>query len=154
MTRRIGTTIGIVAALLLLAILAGVVGLLYARPATAQTAGVPGMRQVSVAGHGEVKGRPDTATVQIGVESEAATAKEALAQNPDDHQARFDLALIQNARGEREAAADNLLAIIKADRTWNDDAARAKLLELFDAWGPAESLTLATRRRLSSLLFS
>jgi uncharacterized protein YggE len=82
MTRRIGTTIGIVAGLLLLAILAGVVGLLYARPATAQTnVGVPGMRQVSVAGHGEVKGRPDTATVQIGVESEAATAKEALVQN-------------------------------------------------------------------------
>jgi uncharacterized protein YggE len=88
MTRRIGMTIGIVAALLLLAILAGVVGLLYARPATAQTnVGVPGMRQVSVAGHGEVKGRPDTATVQIGVESEAATAKEALAQNTAQAQA-------------------------------------------------------------------
>jgi len=88
MTRRIGTTIGIVAGLLLLAILAGVVGLLYARPATAQAnVGVPGMRQVSVAGHGEVKGRPDTATVQIGVESEAATAKEALAQNTAQAQA-------------------------------------------------------------------
>ena len=88
MTRRIGTTIGIVAGLLLLAILAGVVGLLYARPATAQTnVGVPGMRQVSVAGHGEVKGRPDTATVQIGVESEATTAKEALAQNTAQAQA-------------------------------------------------------------------
>jgi len=88
MTRRIGTTIGIVAGLLLLAILAGVVGLLYARPATAQTnVGVPGMRQVAVAGHGEVKGRPDTATVQIGVESEAATAKEALAQNTAQAQA-------------------------------------------------------------------
>jgi len=88
MTRRIGTTLGIVAALLLLAILAGVVGLLYARPATAQTnVGVPGMRQVSVVGHGEVKGRPDTATVQIGVENEAATAKEALAQNTAQAQA-------------------------------------------------------------------
>lgn len=82
MTRRIGMMIGLISALLLLAVLAGVVGLLYARPVTAQTSvGVPGMRQVSVAGHGEVKGRPDTATVQIGVETEAATAKEALAQN-------------------------------------------------------------------------
>ena len=82
MTRRIGMAVGIAAALLVLAILAGLVGLLYARPATAQgNPGVPGMRQVTVVGHGEVKGRPDTATVQIGVETEAASAKEALAQN-------------------------------------------------------------------------
>jgi uncharacterized protein YggE len=75
-------TVGIVAAVLLLAVLAGLVGLLYARPVTAQTSvGVPGMRQVSVVGHGEVKGAPDTATVQIGVDTEAATAQEALAQN-------------------------------------------------------------------------
>lgn len=88
MTRRIEMTLGIVAAALLLAVLAGVVGLLYARPATAQTStGVPGMRQVSVVGHGEVKGKPDTATVQIGVETEAQTAQEALAQNNAQAQA-------------------------------------------------------------------
>jgi len=88
MTRRIGITIGIVAAVLVLAVLAGLVGLLYARPVTAQTsAGVPGMRQVTVVGHGEVKGTPDTATVQIGVETEAATAKDALAQNTTQAQA-------------------------------------------------------------------
>jgi uncharacterized protein YggE len=81
-------TIGIVAAVLLLAVLAGLVGLLYARPVTAQTStGVPGMRQVTVVGHGEVKGTPDTATVQIGVETEAATAKDALAQNTTQAQA-------------------------------------------------------------------
>ncbi len=88
MTRRIGMTIGVVAAVLLLAVLAGLVGLLYARPATAQTSvGVPGMRQVAVVGHGEVKGQPDTATVQIGVETEAAAAKDALAQNTTQAQA-------------------------------------------------------------------
>jgi uncharacterized protein YggE len=77
-----------VAAVLLLAVLFGLVGLLYARPATAQTSvGVPGMRQVTVVGHGEVKGRPDTATVQIGVETEAPTAKDALAQNTAQAQA-------------------------------------------------------------------
>jgi uncharacterized protein YggE len=81
-------TIGLTAALLLLAILAGMVGLLYARPVTAQTsAGVPGMRQVTVVGHGEVKGTPDTATVQIGVDAEAAAAKDALAQNSAQAQA-------------------------------------------------------------------
>lgn len=42
--------------------------------------------------------------------------------------------MIQNANGEREKAADNLLAIVKADRAWNDDGARAQLLQLFEAW--------------------
>ncbi len=84
MSRRIGMTIGVVAAVLLLAVLAGLVGVLYARPATAQTVGVSGMRQVTVVGHGEVKGKPDTATVQIGVETEAAVAKDALAKNTDE----------------------------------------------------------------------
>ena len=88
MTRRISITIGVLAAVLLLAILAGVVGLLYARPVTAQaSAGVPGMRQVTVVGHGEIKGAPDAATVQIGVETEAGTAKDALAQNSAQAQA-------------------------------------------------------------------
>ena len=91
MTRRINMTIGIVAAALLLAVLAGLVGLLYARPVTAQTGtGVPGMRQVTVVGRGEVKGAPDTATVQIGVETEAATSKDALAQNSAETKAVQD----------------------------------------------------------------
>jgi uncharacterized protein len=88
MTRRIGMTFGVVAAVLLLAVLAGVVGVLYARPVTAQTSvGVSGMRQVSVVGHGEVQGTPDTATVQLGVENQAATAQDALAQNNTQAQA-------------------------------------------------------------------
>jgi putative thioredoxin len=74
--------------------------------------------------------------------------------DPSDHQARFDLALIRNAQGRRAEAADNLLAIVKADRGWNEDAARTKLLELFDAWGMTDPATLAARRKLSSLLFS
>ena len=77
-----------------------------------------------------------------------------LARDPKDHQARFDLAMIRNAEGRRDEAADNLLAIIKADRTWNDDGARAQLLKLFEAWGMTDEATLAARRKLSSLLFS
>jgi putative thioredoxin len=77
-----------------------------------------------------------------------------LAANPNDHEARFDLAMIQNALGKRTEAADNLLAIVKADRTWRDDGARAQLLQFFDAWGMTDDVTLATRRKLSSLLFS
>ena len=77
-----------------------------------------------------------------------------LADNPKDHQARFDLAMIQNAQGKRQEAADNLLAIVRADRSWNDDGARAQLLKLFEAWGMTDEVTLSTRRQLSSLLFS
>lgn len=77
-----------------------------------------------------------------------------LVENPSDHQARFDLALICNARGQRDAATDHLLAIVKADRTWNDDGARKKLLELFEAWGVTDKATIAGRRKLSSLLFA
>jgi putative thioredoxin len=77
-----------------------------------------------------------------------------LEQNPKDHQARFDLAMIQNAKGERDKAADSLLAIVKADRTWNDDGARAQLLQFFEAWGMADEATLSARRKLSSVLFS
>ncbi|MDA4830292.1 tetratricopeptide repeat protein, partial [Enterobacter hormaechei] len=74
--------------------------------------------------------------------------------NPGDHQARFDLAMFLNATGQRDEAADHLLAIMKADRTWNDDGARKQLLQFFDAWGPADQASLTARRKLSSLLFS
>jgi putative thioredoxin len=77
-----------------------------------------------------------------------------LAADPKDHQARFDLAMIENAKGERTAAAEHLLHIIRTDRTWNDDGARRQLLQFFDAWGPADDATLTARRGLSSALFS
>ncbi|ALA17437.1 MULTISPECIES: thioredoxin [Chelatococcus] len=74
--------------------------------------------------------------------------------DPRDHQARFDLALALNARGRREAALDHLLEIVRRDRNWNDDGARRQLVQLFDAWGPMDEMTIAGRRRLSSLLFA
>jgi putative thioredoxin len=77
-----------------------------------------------------------------------------LAKDPNDHEARFDLAVIQNAQGTRAEAADNLLAIFKADRNWREDAARQQLLQFFDAWGATDETTLSSRRKLSSILFS
>lgn len=77
-----------------------------------------------------------------------------LLADPKDHEARFDLAMIQNAKGMRMEAADNLLAIVKADRTWREDGARAQLLKFFEAWGPTDEITLSARRKLSSVLFS
>ncbi|MGI6855876.1 thioredoxin [Mesorhizobium sp. 1B3] len=85
---------------------------------------------------------------------EAAEFERRLAADPGDHQARFDLAMIQNAEDKRMEAADNLLAIVKADRAWQEDGARAQLLKFFEAWGPTDEVTLAARRKLSSILFS
>jgi putative thioredoxin len=78
----------------------------------------------------------------------------AVAANPLDNQARFDLAVALNAKGEREAAIDQLIAIIKRDRAWNDDGARKQLLQFFEAWGPMDETTKLGRRKLSSVLFS
>jgi putative thioredoxin len=77
-----------------------------------------------------------------------------LAENPKDLQARFDLALILNAQNLRDEAADHLLAVIKADRTWNEDGARKQLVQFFESWGPMDPATLNARRKLSGLLFS
>jgi putative thioredoxin len=76
-----------------------------------------------------------------------------LAADPDDHQARFDLALALNAKNKRDEAADRLLEIIKRDRSWNDDGARKQLLQFFEAWGMTDKATLNGRRKLSGLLF-
>ena len=91
---------------------------------------------------------------QVAELGDPAELQRRLAADPADHQARFDLALIENALGEREKAADNLLAIMKADRTWQDDGARLQLLKFFEAWGMTDDATLSARRKLSSLLFS
>jgi putative thioredoxin len=82
------------------------------------------------------------------------TLEARLGADPKDHQARFDLAMILNAQGARDDAADHLLAIMKADRTWNEDGARKQLVQLFEAWGAMDPSTLAARRKLSGLLFS
>ena len=62
--------------------------------------------------------------------------------------------MILNAQNFRDEAADHLLAIIKADRTWNEDGARKQLVQFFEAWGPMDPATLGARRKLSGLLFS
>ncbi len=83
-----------------------------------------------------------------------AELRQKVADNPGDLQARFDLALALNAEADREAAADHLLDIIAADRSWQDEKARKQLLEFFEAWGPTDDATMSGRRRLSSLLFA
>ena len=77
-----------------------------------------------------------------------------VAADPADHAARYELATALNATGEREAAAAALLDIVKADRTWNDGAARMQLLKFFESWGHVDPVTVAARRKLSAMLFS
>ena len=89
-----------------------------------------------------------------GQAGEIGPLRERLAGDPNDHQARFDLALALHASGQREPAADALLEIIRRNRAWNEEAARKQLLKFFEAWGPTDPLTLNSRRQLSSLLFS
>jgi putative thioredoxin len=77
-----------------------------------------------------------------------------LAANPLDHQARFDLATALNAMGKRAEATEQLLAIVKRDRKWNDDGARKQLVQFFEAWGGTDEATVDGRKRLSTILFS
>jgi putative thioredoxin len=80
--------------------------------------------------------------------------QERLDSNPDDLQARLDLAVALFGEGRAKEAIDHLLEIVRRDRAWNDEAARIQLVKFFDALGPTHPLTLASRRRLSSILFS
>ncbi len=85
---------------------------------------------------------------------ETAELEAKVAADPNDHQARFDLALAQASSGRLDAAVDALLHIVAADRDWNDQAARKQLLTIFEAAGPASEIARDGRRRLSSILFA
>jgi putative thioredoxin len=111
----------------------------------------------NVESHAEVQGVK--AALELAAKGREAQAQLSnlqarLAANADDHAARFDYAVALNALGRREEAAEQLLQIMKKQRGWNDDAARLQLLRFFEAWGLSDEVTVAARRRLSTLLFS
>ena len=87
-------------------------------------------------------------------QSETGPFEKRLAANPEDHEARFELAKALAAQGRMEAAADHLLTIIEKERGWNEDAARKQLLTIFEAAGPTSDVAKKGRRRLSAILFS
>ena len=110
-----------------------------------------------IAEHAEIAGaRSALALAEEGREAKdqlsSLTAR--VAADPTDHAARYELASALNATGEREAAADALLDIIRRERAWNEDAARLQLLKFFEAWGFDDAATMTARRKLSALLFS
>jgi putative thioredoxin len=111
-------------------------------PAKANDAAVAGARaEIELAERAASVG--DTAPLLAAVEA-----------NPADHAARFELAEALAANGDRQAAVDQLIEIVRRERAWNEEAARKKLVQFFEAWGMTDPMTLYGRRRLSSVLFS
>jgi putative thioredoxin len=86
-------------------------------------------------------------------DSELAALRAAAAERPADMEAQLAFANAAFAAGERDAAADTLLRMVAADREWNEGAARAKLLQIFDVTGLEDPWVSATRRKLSTVLF-
>jgi putative thioredoxin len=108
----------------------------------------------------ELTKAPEIARARAALEVASAPAADTgplearLAANPDDHEARFELASARMAAGDRDAAADALLELIRRDREWNDGAARGKFLQLLEAQGLEDPWSGAQRRRLSAVLFT
>lgn len=112
----------------------------------------------------QIKNTPDIQGVEAALDLKAATANTGnaevekleaqVAADPKDMQARLDLAMARFGAGDREKAVDDLLAMVKADRAWNEQAARKQLVKFFDAFGPTDPLTSSGRRRLSAILFA
>jgi len=110
----------------------------------------------------EISAKPEVeaARAQLGLARQAANAgpvdqlRARVAADPNDHQARFDLATALHAKGDVKGAVDELLDLFRRDRDWNDGAAKAQLFTIFDSLSPKDPLVLAGRRRLSSMIFA
>lgn len=108
------------------------------------------------------KGSPEIdaarAMLELALKSDeagdVASLRAQVESNGEDFQARCDLAIALNASNDRDGAAEQLLAVIEAKGDWNDGAARAQLLQFFEAWGIDDPATVAWRQKLSLLLFS
>ena len=108
-----------------------------------------------VANHADI-GRAKAALelTQAASQSDTSELEARIALNPDDLDARFELAAAKMAAGDRDSAADTLLGIIERDRDWNEGAARQRLLQLIEAQGLEDPWARSQRRRLSALLFT
>ncbi len=102
----------------------------------------------------------EAARAQLELAKQAANAgpeaelRAVVAANPQDRQARFDLALALHAAGKVDEAVDELLDLFRLDREWNDSAAKAQLMTIFEALKPTDPIVLKGRRRLSSMIFA
>ena len=100
------------------------------------------------------RARSALAVAEIAPAGDDADLRARAAADPDDHQARYDLAGALMARGDRDGAADALLEIVRRDRDWNEAAARKRLLQFLEVIGLEDPWTAQQRRRLSAILFT
>ena len=124
---------------------------------------VAGAREVFDALTDAMKAKPEIESARAAIElaeqsagadSDTQALERRVAADPTDHQARYDLAMAYNAADQREAAAEQLLEIVRRDRAWGEDAAKEQLVKFFEAWGPQDPVTRGARRKLSSILFA
>ena len=107
------------------------------------------------ANHADVsRARAAVELTQAAPETDHSEIEARIAANPDDLDARYELAGAKMAGGDRDAAADILLDIVGRDRDWNEGAARQRLLQLIEAQGLEDPWARTQRRRLSALLFT
>ena len=110
----------------------------------------------NVSQHAEITGAQAAVDLaeSAGAVRDPQIVEEDLRRDPDDHGARIELANALFLRGQPENAIEQLLTIVERDRSWNEEAARKRLLTFFEALGHTHPLTVQGRRKLSSLLFS
>lgn len=138
---------------------AALAGLIRCQVATGDLAGA---KELIESLEDEMKSNPDiegamaalALAEQSGDQVDTAELEARLAANENDHQARLDLAMAHYAAGRNEEAVDGLIEIVRRDRAWNDAAARQQLVKLFEALGNTDPVTIAGRRKLSSVFFA
>ncbi|HKK85229.1 MAG TPA: thioredoxin [Roseovarius sp.] len=102
----------------------------------------------------------EAAHAQLELARQAADAgpvpelKASVEADPDDHQARYDLAQALYAGGQTQEAVDELLELFRRDREWNEAAAKQQLFTIFEALKPNDPIVLNGRRKLSSMIFA
>jgi putative thioredoxin len=109
-----------------------------------------------IAGHAAIaRARSALALAEVAQpDAETGEFEQRIAADPDDLEARYELAGALMARGERDGAADQLFEIMKRDREWNDSAARKRLLQFIEVVGLEDPWASTQRRRLSAILFT
>ena len=90
---------------------------------------------------------------QAGNAGDVGELEAKVAANPADHQARIDFAMVLAANGRKDEAVEQLIASIRGNRAWNEEAARKQLVKFFEAWGFKDPASVEGRKRLSSVLF-
>jgi putative thioredoxin len=109
----------------------------------------------------ELNGLPEIEAVRAQLElllqaaetGPVAELQAAVDADPDNHQARLDLAVALHASGDAQGAVDHLLELFRRDREWNDGAAKSQLFTVFDALKADDPIVLNGRRKLSSMIF-